>query len=157
GQFLVPCQFECYSPQSTAIAAIGARKSKRLRQPRLREDGVRRVATDDPDGYREAAISDRTVPDFVTALAGTGEVATRASQQAPQFPKVAGIHAAATTGTDCTRSATTCNSSSSPGAASPFSAAISGAIALTRETSCSNVGASVASGSSGFAHHHTPA
>jgi len=43
------------------------------------------------------------------------------------------------------------------GGASPFSAAISGAISSTRETSCSKVGASVVNGSSSFDHHHTPA
>jgi hypothetical protein len=43
------------------------------------------------------------------------------------------------------------------GAASPFSAAISGAISSMRETSCSKVGASVVNGSSSLEHHHTPA
>jgi hypothetical protein len=43
------------------------------------------------------------------------------------------------------------------GRSKPFSAAISGAISRTRETSSSKVSASVVNGSSSFEHHHAPA
>ncbi len=85
-----------------------------------------------------------------------GTTGSRQDQRSSRS-KFAGIHAMATTCADCIRSAMTCTSISSLGAASPFSAAISGAISSTREPSCSKVDASVLNGSSSFEHHHTPA
>lgn len=72
--------------------------------------------------------------DFVVPLPGeTKRQMARLRMRSSSGSNVAGIYAAATTGTDCTRSAITWTSISSPGAASPFSAAISGAISSPRE------------------------
>ena len=114
------------------------------------------MAADDPNRHREPTLGDGVVPDFMTALAHANQrtAGPRVNKRQSSRSKVAGIHAAGATGTDCTRSPTKCSSISSPGAASPFSAAISGAISSTCETSCSKVAASVVSGNSSLEHHH---
>ena len=128
-------------------------RSKRLRQPCVFLDSVGRVPADDRDRHREAPICDGAVT-FLPVR--TNRQAARQIRRSSRS-NIAGIHPAPTTGTDCTLSTMTCTSISSPGAASPLSAAISGATSSTRETSCSKVGASVVNGSSSSEHHHTPA
>jgi len=70
---------------------------------------------------------------------------------------VAGIHAAATTGTDCTRSAITCTRSRRLGRRAHSLLRSRERFRAHGRQAASNVGASVVNGSSSFEHHQTRA
>src|SRR5262245_36048923 len=61
------------------------RASKRLREPRVLENAIGRVARDDLSVYRERRVRDRAVPDLVITLPLPDEIASSLAENAPDF------------------------------------------------------------------------